>query len=483
MNIKYDLKDINIDDINLADEFGECVLTGEEIISEDIIRYYGDYKSVVNIIEPMSYNMDSELRDDIMFNKIADINRAALTSKYDEIVELESKVKEEKITYKDILSEEFMKYCVNVSKIGDVDKIINKIEGVQKEEIVSLINFIEFDYCFELLLLDKLEFYLNNSNKNKKIFDDLKEYIKLTVKRELILENLQLVKQDMDMNNKYKYYEDINDLKEVVKNVIKKADSFTVIREKQHIFDIIDKYKDSLTYLITEADLIYGIFILLTFQHDVDDVFERDRHCRKYMDNNIDIESEMIRLNKEIRDYNMPRSKGSFYKIINTLNQYLKLYFDIEEKVTVENQLIDYDLNRYLVVKNFKGIQWFYLLNYKDETIVNSYLNVKDNISKDYYDFFLRENIVKTIGENTKLDELNIVIKVAVDNIKEYIKKTIIQKTDICKKVKLIRYLNENEAEKIKINNFTSMPKFLSGSMYVMSIKIESIFKFIKSNL
>lgn len=482
MNIKYDLKDINIDDINLAHEFGECVLTGEEIISEDIVRYYGDNKSVISIIEPMSYNMDSKLRDDIMFNKIVDINRAALTSKYDEIVELESKVKEEKITYKDILSEEFMKYCVNVSKIGDVEDIINEMEEVQKEEIVSLINFIEFDYGFELLLLDKLSFYSSNLNKSTKIFNDLKEYIKFTVKRELILENLQIVKQEMDIYKKYKYYEDINDLKEVVENVIKEVDSFTVMRAKKHIFDIIDKYEDSLTYLITEVDLIYGIFILLTFKHDVDNGFKSDRSYRKCMDNNIDIESDMIRVNKEIRDYNMPRSKGSFYKIINTLNEYLKLYFDIEEKVTVKNQLINYDLNRYLVVKNFKGIQWFYLLNYKDETIINSYLNVKDNISKDYYDFFLRENIVKTIGENTKLDELNVVIKVAVNNIKEYLKKTIIQKTDICKKVKLIRYLNENEAEEVKIDNFTSMPKFLSEDV-CDEHKIESIFKFIKSNL
>ena len=297
-------------------------------------------------------------------------------------------------------------------------------DGIESEDtlktydIKEIISKISFNNNIKLAFIEYLNLKCDLDDRNN-LFDKLINYIKLSITREMILDNLLSIKNEKIIENKlnyYKKYEDIiNDINMLGFN----------INNNNDLYDLIKEYEVQLQYVVTEFDLVYSLFNLITNEENNDTIIS---------------DLEKVRLNTSLRKGKNPRTEYEFIIKFEELKKKLRLYFKLENNINSNE--INKDLNRYLVLRELKGIEMLYLNSYKVKPSIEMYKNFISNIDSKYYDFFLREDIMKHIIQNADMGNLNKLMNEIIHISKRKFKKILYGNTNIYQKVDIINKLN-----------------------------------------
>lgn len=298
------------------------------------------------------------------------------------------------------------------------DNWIEPKDILKTYNIKEIISKISFNNNIKLAFIEYLNLKCDLDDRNN-LFDKLINYIKLSITREFILDNLLSIKNEKIIENKlnyYKKYDDIiNDINMLECN----------INNKNDLYDLIKEYEIQLQYVVTEFDLVYSLFNLITNEENNDTIIS---------------DLEKVRLNASLRKGKNPRTEYEFTIKFEELKKNLKLYFKLENNINSNE--INKDLNRYLVLRELKGIEMLYLNSYKLKPSIEMYKNFISNIDSKYYDFFLREDIMKHIIENADIANLNKLMNEIIHISKRKFKKILYANTNIYQKVDIINKLN-----------------------------------------
>lgn len=298
------------------------------------------------------------------------------------------------------------------------DNWIEPKDILKTYNIKEIISKISFNNNIKLAFIEYLNLKCDLDDRNN-LFDKLINYIKLSITREFILDNLLSIKNEKIIENKlnyYKKYDDIiNDINMLECN----------INNKNELYDLIKEYEIQLQYVVTEFDLVYSLFNLITNEENNDTIIS---------------DLEKVRLNASLRKGKNPRTEYEFTIKFEELKKKLKLYFNLENNISSNE--INKDLNRYLVLRELKGIEMLYLNSYKVKPNIEMYKNFTSNIDSKYYDFFLREDIMKHIIENADIANLNKLMNEIIHISKRKFKKILYANTNIYQKVDIINKLN-----------------------------------------
>lgn len=330
------------------------------------------------------------------------------------------------------------------------DNWIEPKDILKTYNIKEIISKISFNNNIKLAFIEYLNLKCDLDDRNN-LFDKLINYIKLSITREFILDNLLSIKNEKIIENKlnyYKKYDDIiNDINMLECN----------INNKNELYDLIKEYEIQLQYVVTEFDLVYSLFNLITNEENNDTIIS---------------DLEKVRLNASLRKGKNPRTEYEFTIKFEELKKKLKLYFNLENNISSNE--INKDLNRYLVLRELKGIEMLYLNSYKVKPNIEMYKNFTSNIDSKYYDFFLREDIMKHIIENADIANLNKLMNEIIHISKRKFKKILYGNTNIYQKVDIINKLNTYNLEELELEG---MHNILESIVNEDEITLEEIKK------
>lgn len=330
------------------------------------------------------------------------------------------------------------------------DNWIEPKDILKTYNIKEIISKIGFNNNIKLAFIEYLNLKCDLDDRNN-LFDKLINYIKLSITREFILDNLLSIKNEKIIENKlnyYKKYDDIiNDINMLECN----------INNKNELYDLIKEYEIQLQYVVTEFDLVYSLFNLITNEENNDTIIS---------------DLEKVRLNASLRKGKNPRTEYEFTIKFEELKKKLKLYFNLENNISSNE--INKDLNRYLVLRELKGIEMLYLNSYKVKPNIEMYKNFTSNIDSKYYDFFLREDIMKHIIENADIANLNKLMNEIIHISKRKLKKILYANTNIYQKVDIINKLNTYNLEELELEG---MHNILESIVNEDEITLEEIKK------
>ena len=329
-------------------------------------------------------------------------------------------------------------------------KILDTDEDIKEYTIRYIIINIDFN---EYLNLGSLDFEVRNE-----IFNKLYNYIKLTIIRELIIENLSLVKNKNIIENKLNHYKKYND---IINDIEKLCCN---IKFKNELYDLIKEYEIQLKYSITKFDLGYSLFNLIINKKDDDTIIS---------------DLEKVRLNKSLRKYKKPRTEYEFKTKFEELKKILKLYFEVESNIDL-NEIkkdLNKDLNRYLVLRELKGIEMLYLKSYKVKPGIERYRKFISDYA--YYDFFLKEEIMKYIIEDTDIASLNKLINEIVHISKKKLKKYLYKNTSIYKKIDIINELNTYRLDELELEGIHNILEIIVNEEEIALEEIKKIKNYI----
>lgn len=339
-------------------------------------------------------------------------------------------------------------------------KILDTDEDIKEYTIRYIIINIDFNEYIKVMLIEYLNLGSLDLDVRNEIFNKLYNYIKLTIIRELIIENLALVKNkniiENELNHYKKYNDIINDIEKLCCN----------IKFKNELYDLIKEYEIQLKYSITKFDLGYSLFNLIINKKDDDTIIS---------------DLEKVRLNKSLRKYKKPRTEYEFKTKFEELKKILKLYFEVESNIDLNeiNKDLNKDLNRYLVLRELKGIEMLYLKSYKVKPSIERYRKFISDIDSAYYDFFLKEEIMKYIIEDTDIASLNKLINEIVHISKKKLKKYLYKNTSIYKKIDIINELNTYRLDELELEGIHNILEIIVNEEEIALEEIKKIKNYI----
>lgn len=389
---------------------------------------------------------NKNIKGDI-YDKIIDLDSIDLSFDYEEVKELHRKFNSKDIKFKEINIEDII-HSGFINRLKDF-----RANNVQFEydDLMYIIYNMEYSIDFELLVIKYIKFH-NDSNIKKRFCEEFLGYIKLTLIRELIEEYLKSIKRENQFVIKFNYYDSYKEIINEISSISKKINYCY----KDELNKLIEDYEIELKQFITRVDLIYGLFSVLTC--NIDEKGGTDEKDPKNVKKICIIKDlEELRLKRELRGYDKPRTMYELELKIKDLMENINLYFKIENEF--EDQIVNKDFNQYLILKSLKGIEAFYLNSYTDKPDIKTFNKVTKNIDKKYYDFFLREEIIELIEENEDIIELNLLISESVNILKRFLKEMFIKRISIDKKIDLINKLNNYHLKEIGLGDFKCIPK------------------------
>ena len=339
-------------------------------------------------------------------------------------------------------------------------KILDTDEDIKEYTIRYIIINIDFNEYIKVMLIEYLNLGSLDFEVRNEIFNKLYNYIKLTIIRELIIENLSLVKNKNIIENKLNHYKKYND---IINDIEKLCCN---IKFKNELYDLIKEYEIQLKYSITKFDLGYSLFNLIINKKDDDTIIS---------------DLEKVRLNKSLRKYKKPRTEYEFKTKFEELKKILKLYFEVESNIDL-NEIkkdLNKDLNRYLVLRELKGIEMLYLKSYKVKPGIERYRIFISDIDSAYYDFFLKEEIMKYIIEDTDIASLNKLINEIVHISKKKLKKYLYKNTSIYKKIDIINELNTYRLDELELEGIHNILEIIVNEEEIALEEIKKIKNYI----
>lgn len=143
------------------------------------------------------------------------------------------------------------------------------------------------------------------------------------------------------------------------------------------------------------------------------------------------------------------------------------------------NKDLNKDLNRYLVLRELKGIEMLYLKSYKVKPSIERYRNFISNIDSAYYDFFLKEEIMKYIIEDTDIASLNKLINEIVHISKKKLKKYLYKNTSIYKKIDIINELNTYRLDELELEGIHNILEIIVNEEEITLEEVKKIKNYI----